>query len=136
MTSLYRDSKSTASAFKEFKGIVGDQWASDSEESSQQYNDPFDPFELVSEGYVAFSSVKDEPRVNFFDLYHHLRNNSHKLWMSVPGPSWGSLIGNGLERSAAEDCYGNSAFIEGFKKSFGCEPEIKLVEVKQTVNNR
>lgn len=45
---------------------------------------------------LAYAVV--EPGVSFLDLYRYLRDNGHKLWMSVPGPGWGSIIGNALER--------------------------------------
>lgn len=39
-----------------------------------------------------------EPGVSFADLYAHLRSLGSSLWMSVPELSWGSLVGNALER--------------------------------------
>jgi 4-cresol dehydrogenase (hydroxylating) len=39
-----------------------------------------------------------EPGVSFYDLYDHLQEHRIPLWMSVPGNSWGSVLGNALER--------------------------------------
>lgn len=39
-----------------------------------------------------------EPGVSFSDLSEHLRSINSKFWVSVPDLSWGSLIGNALER--------------------------------------
>lgn len=39
-----------------------------------------------------------EPGVSFFDLFNHLWQNDIPLWMSVPGNSWGSVLGNALDR--------------------------------------
>ncbi|MCC7412845.1 MAG: FAD-binding oxidoreductase [Gammaproteobacteria bacterium] len=63
---------------------------------------------------LAYAFV--EPGVSFFDLHRHLRENGIKLWMSVPGPGWGSIVGNGLERGIGygyySDHFGTSAGIE------------------------
>ncbi|HET9899850.1 MAG TPA: FAD-dependent oxidoreductase, partial [Actinomycetes bacterium] len=39
-----------------------------------------------------------EPGVSFADLHQHLRGIGSSLWVSVPELSWGSVIGNALER--------------------------------------
>jgi 4-cresol dehydrogenase (hydroxylating) len=39
-----------------------------------------------------------EPGVSFADLHQHLRDIGSALWVSVPELSWGSVIGNALER--------------------------------------
>jgi len=173
-----QNSKVLASAFNEFKQVVGNEWASNTEESRKQYIDdynPGDPLEFVSGGYVAPASTSEvqevvkianaykvpiwplstgknlayggaapreqggimldlkrmnkiievdedlayavvEPGVSFFDMYNYLQKNNHKLWMSVPGPGWGSLIGNGLERGVGygyySDHFGSSCGME------------------------
>ena len=57
-----------------------------------------------------------EPGVSFFDLYEHLRANGHRLWMSVPGLGWGSVVGNALERGFGQAPYGeHSAAICGLE---------------------
>jgi 4-cresol dehydrogenase (hydroxylating) len=63
---------------------------------------------------LAYALV--EPGVSFFDLFRYLKDNGHKLWMSVPGPGWGSIIGNGVERGIGygyfDDQFANSAGME------------------------
>ncbi len=39
-----------------------------------------------------------EPGVGFFDLFDHLWSEDIPLWMSIPGNSWGSVVGNALDR--------------------------------------
>lgn len=41
-----------------------------------------------------------EPGVAYFDLYKHLKEKGIKLWLDVPDPGWGSLVGNALDRGA------------------------------------
>lgn len=48
-----------------------------------------------------------EPGVRFFDLYTHIRERNLKVWMSVPGLGWGSVIGNSLERGLGYTSYGD-----------------------------
>lgn len=38
-----------------------------------------------------------EPGVSYFDMYRHLRESGSKLWLDVPAPGWGSLLGNALD---------------------------------------
>ena len=63
---------------------------------------------------LAYATV--EPGVSFFDLHQYFRDHGHKVWMSVPGPGWGSIIGNGVERGIGygyfDDQFSNSAGIE------------------------
>ncbi|GME35043.1 hypothetical protein MMC31_006722 [Neofusicoccum parvum] len=39
-----------------------------------------------------------EPGVTFFDVYHFAREHKLKVWPSVPGLGWGSVLGNTLDR--------------------------------------
>ena len=41
-----------------------------------------------------------EPGVSYFDLYRHLQERGQRLWIDVPDPGWGSLIGNALDHGA------------------------------------
>lgn len=41
-----------------------------------------------------------EPGVSYFDLYRHIREKGLRLWLDVPDPGWGSLIGNALDHGA------------------------------------
>ncbi len=56
---------------------------------------------------AANGTVLVEPGVGFYDLYHHLRENSIPLWLSVPGNSWGSVMGNALDRGVGYTTYGD-----------------------------
>ena len=51
-----------------------------------------------------------EPGVGFYDLYDRLQAEKIKLWISPPGNSWGSVIGNALEHGNATTPYGDHAF--------------------------
>ncbi|MPT47561.1 MAG: FAD-binding oxidoreductase [Sphingobium sp.] len=48
-----------------------------------------------------------EPGVGFYDLFYHLQEKKLPLWMSVPGNSWGSVIGNALDRGIGYTPYGD-----------------------------
>jgi len=50
-----------------------------------------------------------EPGVGFYDLYDFLKSRNIKLWLSVPGNSWGSVAGNALDRGAGYTSYGEHA---------------------------
>jgi (+)-pinoresinol hydroxylase len=39
-----------------------------------------------------------EPGVSYFDLYRYIQERGLKVWIDVPDPGWGSLIGNALDR--------------------------------------
>lgn len=38
-----------------------------------------------------------EPGVPYFDMYRHLQETGSKLWLDVPDPGWGSMVGNALD---------------------------------------
>jgi 4-cresol dehydrogenase (hydroxylating) len=48
-----------------------------------------------------------EPGVTFFDLYDYLQKNNIKLWLDVPDPGWGTVMGTTLERGAGYTPYGD-----------------------------
>jgi 4-cresol dehydrogenase (hydroxylating) len=43
-------------------------------------------------GYVVV-----EPGVSYFDLYNYIQEKGLKLWIDVPSPGWGSVMGNALD---------------------------------------
>ena len=43
-------------------------------------------------GYVVV-----EPGVSYFDLYNYIQAKGLKLWIDVPSPGWGSVLGNALD---------------------------------------
>jgi 4-cresol dehydrogenase (hydroxylating) len=48
-----------------------------------------------------------EPGVGFYDLYDYVESRGIKLWLSVPGNSWGSVVGNALDRGVGYTSYGD-----------------------------
>ena len=50
-----------------------------------------------------------EPGVNYFEMAKHLESIGSNLWMSLPAPGWGSLMGNSLDRGAGYTAYGEHA---------------------------
>ena len=57
-----------------------------------------------------------EPGVGFYDLYDFLQTRGIKLWLSVPANSWGSVVGNALDRGVGYTPYGdNTARICGME---------------------
>ena len=57
---------------------------------------------------VENGTVLLEPGVGFFDLYDYLQSNKIPLWLSTPGNSWGSVIGNALDRGVGYTPYGQN----------------------------
>lgn len=55
-------------------------------------------------GYVIL-----EPGVGFDQLFRHLVDNKIPLWMSAPAHTWGSVLGNALERGVGYTPYGEHA---------------------------
>ena len=41
-----------------------------------------------------------EPGVSYFDLYNYIQEKGLKLWVDVPDPGWGSVVGNALDRGS------------------------------------
>src|SRR6185436_15391367 len=56
----------------------------------------------VDSGYALL-----EPGVSYFDLYRHIQEKGYKLWLDVPDPGWGSVLGNALERGVGYTPYGD-----------------------------
>ena len=48
-----------------------------------------------------------EPGVSYFDLYAYIQAKGYKLWLDVPDPGWGSVIGNALEHGVGYTPYGD-----------------------------
>jgi 4-cresol dehydrogenase (hydroxylating) len=48
-----------------------------------------------------------EPGVGFYDLYDYIQQNKLPYWTSVPGNSWGSVVGNALDRGVGYTTYGD-----------------------------
>ena len=48
-----------------------------------------------------------EPGVGFYDLYDYLQQHKLPYWTSTPGNSWGSVMGNALDRGVGYTTYGD-----------------------------
>lgn len=48
-----------------------------------------------------------EPGVSYFDLYNHIQAKGYKLWLDVPDPGWGSVMGNALDHGVGYTPYGD-----------------------------
>ncbi len=68
-----------------------------------------------------------EPGVSYFDLYRHLQEKGSKLWLDVPDPGWGSVLGNALERGIGYTPYGDH-----FMMQCGMEVVLPNGEVMRT----
>jgi 4-cresol dehydrogenase (hydroxylating) flavoprotein subunit len=48
-----------------------------------------------------------EPGVSYFDLYKYIQDHGLKLWLDVPDPGWGSVVGNALDHGVGYTPYGD-----------------------------
>jgi 4-cresol dehydrogenase (hydroxylating) len=48
-----------------------------------------------------------EPGVSYFDLYNYIQAHGFKLWLDVPDPGWGSVMGNALDHGVGYTPYGD-----------------------------
>tara|TARA_A100001391_G_scaffold100618_1_gene66885 strand:+ start:21456 stop:21959 length:504 start_codon:yes stop_codon:yes gene_type:complete len=70
---------------------------------------------------VENGTVLLEPGVGFFDLYDYLQANDIPLWLSVPGNSWGSVVGNALDRGVGYTDYGDLSVVRTFGATRGVD---------------
>ena len=70
-----------------------------------------------------------EPGVSYFDLYRHIEENGLKVWVDVPDPGWGSLIGNALDRGGG---YTRPQFRNHFDAHCGMEVVLPSGELMRT----
>ncbi|MBK6674124.1 MAG: FAD-binding oxidoreductase [Proteobacteria bacterium] len=76
----------------------------------------------VDSGYALL-----EPGVTYFDLYRYIQEKGLKLWLDVPDPGWGSVVGNALERGIGYTPYGDH-----FMMQCGMEVVLANGEVMRT----
>jgi 4-cresol dehydrogenase (hydroxylating) len=74
-----------------------------------------------------YGTVLLEPGVGFYDLYDYIQANKLPYWLSTPGNSWGSVIGNALDRGVGYTPYG-----ENTKQLCGMEVVLPTGEVVRT----
>ncbi len=60
-----------------------------------------------------------EPGVSFFDLYRYIQEKDIKLWLDVPYPGWGSVIGNTIEHGMGYTSHSD-------RMAFQCGMEVVL----------
>ncbi|MCB2065283.1 MAG: FAD-binding oxidoreductase [Erythrobacter sp.] len=68
-----------------------------------------------------------EPGVGFYDLYDYIQQHNLPYWLSTPGNSWGSVMGNALDRGVGYTPYG-----EHTKNICGLEVVLANGEVVRT----
>lgn len=68
-----------------------------------------------------------EPGVGFYDLYDYIQQRGLPYWLSTPGNSWGSVMGNALDRGVGYTPYG-----EHTKNICGLEVVLANGEVVRT----
>jgi 4-cresol dehydrogenase (hydroxylating) len=56
---------------------------------------------------AEFGTALVEPGVGFYDLYDYVQQHKLPYWLSVPGNSWGSVVGNALDRGVGYTTYGD-----------------------------
>lgn len=70
-----------------------------------------------------------EPGVSYFDMYQYLQEKGIKLWIDVPDPGWGSMLGNAMDRGAG---YTSSQFRNHFDAHCGMEVVLASGELMRT----
>jgi 4-cresol dehydrogenase (hydroxylating) len=70
-----------------------------------------------------------EPGVSYFDMYRYLQEKNIKLWIDVPDPGWGSMVGNAMDRGAG---YTSVQFRNHFDAHCGMEVVLANGEVMRT----
>jgi 4-cresol dehydrogenase (hydroxylating) len=70
-----------------------------------------------------------EPGVSYFDMYKHLKASGSKLWLDVPDPGWGSMIGNALDSGGG---YTAAPYRGHFEAQCGIEAVLADGEVLRT----
>jgi 4-cresol dehydrogenase (hydroxylating) len=70
-----------------------------------------------------------EPGVSYFDMYRHLQEHGSRLWIDVPDPGWGSLIGNALDFGGG---YTAPAYRNHFEAHCGMEVVLANGEILRT----
>jgi FAD/FMN-containing dehydrogenase len=70
-----------------------------------------------------------EPGVSYFDMYRHLQATGSRLWIDVPDPGWGSMIGNALDHGGG---YTAPAYRNHFEAHCGMEVVLANGELLRT----
>lgn len=70
-----------------------------------------------------------EPGVSYFDLYNYIQERGLKVWLDVPDPGWGSLVGNALDHGVGHTA---SRFRNHFDAHCGMEVVLPNGEIMRT----
>ena len=70
-----------------------------------------------------------EPGVSYFDLYHYIQERKLKVWVDVPDPGWGSVVGNALDHGVGHTWMG---YRDHFNSHAGLEVVLPNGEVMRT----
>ena len=70
-----------------------------------------------------------EPGVAYFDLYRYIQERGLRVWIDVPDPGWGSVIGNALDHGVG---YTFGAFRDHFYSHCGMEVVLPSGEIVRT----
>jgi 4-cresol dehydrogenase (hydroxylating) len=70
-----------------------------------------------------------EPGVSYFNMYRHLQETDSKLWIDVPDPGWGSMVGNALDSGGG---YTAAPYRGHFEAQCGIEAVLADGEVFRT----
>ena len=70
-----------------------------------------------------------EPGVSYFDLYRYIQERGLKVWVDVPDPGWGSVIGNAMDHGVG---YGFGGFRDHFYSHCGMEVVLPNGEIVRT----
>ena len=70
-----------------------------------------------------------EPGVAYFDLYRHIQERGLKVWVDVPDPGWGSVMGNALDHGVG---YTYGPYRDHFYSHCGMEVVLPDGEIMRT----
>ncbi|WP_278877554.1 FAD-binding oxidoreductase [Paracoccus yeei] len=70
-----------------------------------------------------------EPGVSYFDLYRHIQDNNLNVWIDVPDPGWGSVMGNALDHGVGHTWY---SYRDHFNAHCGLEVVLPDGEMMRT----
>ncbi|MDT0510253.1 FAD-binding oxidoreductase [Novosphingobium sp. MMS21-SN21R] len=70
-----------------------------------------------------------EPGVSYFDLYNYIQERKLNVWLDVPDPGWGSLVGNALDHGVGHTA---SRFRNHFDAHCGMEVVLANGEMLRT----
>jgi 4-cresol dehydrogenase (hydroxylating) len=70
-----------------------------------------------------------EPGVTYFELYKHIKDKGLKVWLDVPDPGWGSMVGNALDHGVG---YTYGGFRDHFGSACGMEVVTPTGEILRT----